>query len=465
VKSAGYRQTQIIKMNLVKIIFLSAAFIASAPALTGQDTLKISLNDALNYAEKNSTALQNANTDVEISKQLVNQVTAAGLPQVGVNAGFLQYTQIPGNWVKNFFPSPGAPDYVFLQFQQPIGSNATLSMNQLIYSGTFLLGLKAAREVMNVSRTMAAKTKQDVALNVSKAYLMSLTLQKNMALLNGNIALLEKSLNDVKALNKEGFAENLDVQRLEFSLTNLKVQKEKLLLGMSASLNILKIQMGMPVQNPIALTDDLETLDKTIPAGNETFDVKNRMEYQLLNQTLSISFLEEKRYKVGKFPTLVGFLQHQQTTQRPAFNFFESNLTPNNNWVPSTAFGLNLSMTLFDGLKSKAAIAEVKLRRNKTMNDLKTFQNAANMEYDNALKTYQTQLEMVAVQKQNVQLASNIYASTVFKYKEGVGSALELLQAETDLKTGQTNYLNALYDLVMAKIDLKKALGQEILKP
>jgi outer membrane protein TolC len=175
--------------------------------------------------------------------------------------------------------------------------------------------------------------------------------------------------------------------------------------------------------------------------------------------------LEEKRYKVGKYPTLVGFLQHQQTTQRPEFNFFQSNLTPNNNWVPSSAFGLNLSMTLFDGLRSKAAITDVKLRRTKTLNDIKTFQNAANMEYENALKTYQTQLEMVAVQKQNVQLANNIYASTVFKYKEGVGSALELLQAETDLKTGQANYLNALYDLVMAKLDLKKALGNDVLKP
>ncbi len=451
-------------MNTVyRIIVPLLAMYFSRP-LCGQDTLKMSLADALRFAESNSAAIQNAAADVEISRQAVNQVTAAGLPQVSVNANFMQYTQVPGNWVKNFFPSPGAPDYVFLQFQQPIASNATVSMNQLIYSGTFLLGLKAAREVMDISRTMAGKTRSDVALNVSKAYLMTLTLQKNIALINSNIALLEKSLNDVKALNKEGFAEKLDVQRLEFSLTNLKVQKEKLLLASAASLNLLKIQMGMPVETPVALSDDLETLDKTIPVGNESFDIKNRFEYQLLNQSLSISYLEEKRYKVGRFPTLVGFLQHQQTTQRPEFNFFQSNLTPNNNWVPSTAFGLNLSMSLFDGLRTKAALADVKIRRTKTINDMKTFQNAANMEYENAMKTYQTQLEMVAVQKQNVQLANNIYASTVFKYKEGVGSALELLQAETDLKTGQANYLNALYDLVMAKLELKKALGNEILK-
>jgi outer membrane protein TolC len=122
-------------------------------------------------------------------------------------------------------------------------------------------------------------------------------------------------------------------------------------------------------------------------------------------------------------------------------------------------------MTLFDGLRAKASIAEVRLRRNKTINDMKTFQNAASMEYENALRAYHTQLDMVAVQKQNVQLANSIYSNTVFKYKEGVGSALELLQAETDLKTGQANYLNALYDLVMAKLDLKKAIGNDILKP
>lgn len=436
-----------------------------AGSVKSQDTLKMSLSEALRYAETNNTAIQNAATDIEISRQAVNQVTAAGLPQIGVNAGFMQYLQVPGNWVKNFVPSAGAPEYIFLRFQQPIASNATVSMNQLIYSGTFLLGLKAAREVIDLSRTMAGKTRNDVALGVSKAYLMALTLQKNITLINSNITLLEKSLSDVKALNKEGFAEKLDVQRLEFSLTNLKVSREKLLLASNAALNLLKIQIGMQVASPLILTDDLETLDKTIPVGDESFNINNRFEYQLLNQSLSISFLEEKRYKVGKYPTLVGFLQHQQTTQRPEFNFFNSNLTPNNSWVPSSAFGLNLSMTLFDGLRAKAAIADVKLRRSKTINDLKTFQNAANMEYENALKTYQTQLEMVAVQKQNVQLANNIYNNTVFKYKEGVGSALEMLQAETDLKTGQANYLNALYDLVMAKIDLKKALGNDLLKP
>ena len=433
--------------------------------LQGQDTMKLSLADALNYANTNNTGIQNAATDVEISKQTVNQVFASGLPQVSANANMLQYTQVPGSWVKNFVPTSGAPEYVFIRFQQPVNANATLSMNQLIYSGTFLLGLKAAKEFMNVNKLMLEKTKSDVSLNVAKSYLMALTLQKNITLINANITMLEKTLKDVTALNKEGFAEKLDVQRLEFSLSNLKVQRDKLGNGYGASLNYLKFQLGMNVQNPIALTDDIETIDKTIPAAELTFDIKNRLEYQLLNQSISISYLDEKRYKVGKFPTLVGFLQHQQTTQRPEFNFFSSNLSQNNNWIPSTAVGLGLSLTLFDGFKAKAAIADVRLRRNKTLNDIKTFQNAASMEFDNALKSYETNLNMVGIQKQNLQLAEEIYKKSMIKYKEGVGSSLEISQAETDLKSAQANYLNALYDLIMAKLDLKKSLGKDILKP
>ena len=275
--------------------------------LQGQDTMKLSLADALNYANTNNTGIQNAATDVEISKQTVNQVFASGLPQVSANANMLQYTQVPGSWVKNFVPTSGAPEYVFIRFQQPVNANATLSMNQLIYSGTFLLGLKAAKEFMNVNKLMLEKTKSDVSLNVAKSYLMALTLQKNITLINANITMLEKTLKDVTALNKEGFAEKLDVQRLEFSLSNLKVQRDKLGNGYGASLNYLKFQLGMNVQNPIALTDDIETIDKTIPAAELTFDIKNRLEYQLLNQSYPSATWMRSAIRLASSPRLLAF--------------------------------------------------------------------------------------------------------------------------------------------------------------
>lgn len=447
-----------------KLIYL--LFSATTLSLQAQDSTRFSLSEAIRFAEQNSPMLQNANTDVLISRETVRQVSAAGLPQVTASANYMQYLQVPGSWIKNFVTAPGAPEYIFLQFQQPITSSATLGLNQLVYSGTYLLGLKAAKEFTNVSQLMVVKTKQDLQINVAKAYLMALTVQKNIALVNSNLNTLEKSLTDVKRLNQEGFAEKLDVQRLELAVSNLKVTREKLLNAADATLNLLKFQLGMDVNKPLVLTDDLETVDKAIPALTvQEFDIKQRVEYKLLNQSLVLSLLDEKRWKVSRYPTVVGFMQHQQSTQRPEFNFFRSNLTPNNNWIPSTAFGFQMQVSLFDGLKTRSSIADVQLRREKTLNDMKSFENAANMEYINALKAYNNNLEMVALQKQNLELAEEIYKMANIKYQEGVGSSLEILQAENDLKTSQTNYLNALYDLVVSKIDLKKATGTELMNP
>jgi outer membrane protein TolC len=430
------------------------------------DSGKFNLSEAIAFAEKNSPTLKNAVLDRQISNETVKQIASAGLPQLSATGNLLQYVQVPGNWVKNFIPSPGSPEYVFIRFQQPINASANITMNQLIYSGTFLLGLKAAREFTGLSTLAYVKTKADLQVNVAKAYLMALTVKKNIDMINSNLLMLEKSLADVEKLNTEGFAEKLDVQRLKLAVSNLKVQKEKLLAASDATLNLLKLQMGFDVNKQIELTDDLESIDKSIPAlSSAEFDVKNRVEFKMINQGLTLSKLEERRYKVGKYPTLVGFFQHQQSTQRPEFNFFQSNLTPNNNWVPSSAFGLSFQMTLFDGFRAKSSVAEIRLKREKTMNDLFSFTNAATMEYNNAVRNYNSSAQLVELQKENMDLARDIYTKANLKYKEGVGSSLEVVQAENDLKTAQTNYLNAIYDLVIAKIDLKKANGTEITQP
>lgn len=447
--------------------YIVLVFMCTSALLRAQtDSGKFNLSEAIAFAEKNSPTLKNAVLDRQISNETVKQIASAGLPQLSATGNLLQYVQVPGNWVKNFIPSPGSPEYVFIRFQQPINASANITMNQLIYSGTFLLGLKAAREFTGLSTLAYVKTKADLQVNVAKAYLMALTVKKNIDMINSNLLMLEKSLADVEKLNTEGFAEKLDVQRLKLAVSNLKVQKEKLLAASDATLNLLKLQMGFDVNKQIELTDDLESIDKSIPAlSSAEFDVKNRVEFKMINQGLTLSKLEERRYKVGKYPTLVGFFQHQQSTQRPEFNFFQSNLTPNNNWVPSSAFGLSFQMTLFDGFRAKSSVAEIRLKREKTMNDLFSFTNAATMEYNNAVRNYNSSAQLVELQKENMDLARDIYTKANLKYKEGVGSSLEVVQAENDLKTAQTNYLNAIYDLVIAKIDLKKANGTEITQP
>jgi len=466
-------------MKAYKRIFFACAILAisNAQAQTVDSTgvasvtapsakAGMSLKEAINYALQNNPELKKSKFDVSISRETVKQTVAIGLPQVTASGGYQHYNRIPGNWIKNFAPTPGAPEYIFLQFQQQVNSSGTIGVNQLIFDGSYLVGLKATKQFVDMSKFLEAKTEYDVQVNVSKAYLMVASTRMNIGLLENNIAVLEKSTADVKALFEEGFAEELDYQRLQLSLNNLKVQKQKLENTVDMLLNVLKLQMGMDLTENLELSDDIESIDAYIRmsdiANTSSWTPSLRPEFQVLNQAITLGKLDKKRYQMGYLPKLVGFYQHQQMTMRPEFNFFESNLTPNNNWVPSDLFGLQIQWTLFDGLSAQSKIREVQYKIDKAEVDLKSFENAASMEWKNAQNTYNVQLQQAALQKENMDLAQDIYDKTQIKFQEGVGSTLEMAQAESELKNSQINYLNAVYDLVLAKIDYHKAIGKPL---
>jgi outer membrane protein TolC len=316
-----------------------------------------------------------------------------------------------------------------------------------------------------MSKYLEAKTKYDVQVNVCKSYLMAASTQMNLDLIRSNIKAVEKTLNDVKALNKEGFTEDLDVKRLQLSLNNLKVQEKKIENAIETLMNILKIQMGIDVSQKISLSDDIEKINTifTVDVNGEISlnSTQNRPEFNILKQSIRLGELDKKRYQMGMLPRLVGFYQHQENTQRPEFNFFkdQNSLTINNSWVPSDVVGLQIQWTLFDGLSTVSKIREVKYKTDKAKTDLAAFSNAAFAEALNAQNTYINQLDQAASQKQNMDLAQEIYKMANMKFTEGVGSSLEIVQSETELKNAQINYLNALYDLVLAKIDYQKSLG------
>jgi len=276
---------------------------------------------------------------------------------------------------------------------------------------------------------------------------------------------LEKSLSNIKEVNKEGFAEKLDVQRISLALGNLKVQKEKLENAVSTLKNILKLQLGVDMSTNIELTETIEQINEQITMAEiekNNLNTQSRLEYQLINQSIKLGDLDKKRYQMAYLPRLVGFYQHQQSTQRPEFNFFKSGLTQNNNWVPSNLIGLQLQMNLFSGFGDMSKIKECELKISKAKLDLQNFESAANMQFLNARSNYNTQLKQASVQKENLDLANQIYETANLKFKEGVGSSIEVMQAETELKSAQNNYLSAVYDLIISKLDYYQATGKNI---
>lgn len=453
------------------ILFFGAQNFGAKAQSASKDTLTLGLKDAISYALNNSSTIQNAKLDIANSEQKVKEITSMAYPQISASGTFMQYGVIPGQYIRSdqFGPTPpGAPAFTFLQFQQKYTAQGVLSWNQLIFDGTFFLGLKAAQQFVNLSQLFESKSKYDAQINTVKAYIMIVSTQKNIALMDANIAALKKTLNELRLLNKEGFTEKLDVQKLELSLSNLEAQRYRLTNGIDILYNVLKLTIGMPMQQPIKVTEDIEALNTSIGfdeslLATDTANFGERAEIKLLKQSLVLSKYDEKRYKVGYVPSLFGFAQGQYQSLRSEFNFFKSDLPINNSFVPSTSMGLQLSIPIFDGLKKQYQIKQVLLSRQKTVNDLNAFNNLAQMEFQNAKLNYITNLKLAVEQKKTISLAQEIYNKANIKFKEGVGSSLEILQAETELKTAQTNYLNSLYDLVMSKIDLKKSLGKNII--
>ena len=429
----------------------------------GMAQSSFSLDEAIAYGKSHNTAYLNAGHDVAIAQETVNQTLALGLPQISAAGNYQQYLTVPGSWIKNSFSTqPGAPEYIFLQFQQAYTSSANLSVNQLIFDGTYFVGLKASKEFVNLSQLQENLSEQSLKSSITKAYILVASLQKNQEFILANKAIINQSLQEMRALNKEGFTESLDVQRLELNYRNIVLQEEKLNMGIAMALNALKLQMGYPMNEELNISLNLEELNSSmssIDAELNNFNPSTRLEYQLLNQSILLNEMDKKRYQMGYIPQLVGFYQHQETTQRPEFNFFQSNLTPNNNWVPSNAIGLSMRLTLFDGLKTPAKLREIDHKIEKGQNDLSQFQNAAWLQYQNAKRSYELNLTQAEIQKESLDLAQDIYNKSLLKFKEGVGSSLEVTQAETELKSAQNNYLNAIYDLVLSKVDLKTAYG------
>jgi len=263
-------------------------------------------------------------------------------------------------------------------------------------------------------------------------------------------------------MNKEGFVETLDVDRLTLSLRNLQLQKEKLENAIVITKNALKMQMGLPLETEIELTEDLEKLENSLSIEDitkTTFSSSNRIEHKLLEQSITLGNLDKQRYKASSLPSLIGFYQNQKSTLRSDFNFFQSNLPVNNSWVPSSVYGFNLRVPIFAGGLTQSKIREANIKIEKAKNDMANFERYAAFEYNNVVNSYEVNIQQAINQKENLVLAQKIYDKATLKYKEGVGSTLEIMQAETELRTANNNYMNAIYDLVISKIDYRTTTG------
>ncbi|MFZ4798449.1 MAG: TolC family protein [Bacteroidia bacterium] len=433
---------------------------------------KISLNEAISFAKQNNATLKNAKLDETLSKKSVNELLANGLPQANAELSYNHNIDIPVTPFPDFITPaiigankayfnldptrpyiPGSP--IPVAFGQKNSATASFTVGQLLFDGTFFLGVKAAKEYVKLSTLTLRKSEIDVETDITKAYYFVLINEERMTQVNKSIGLLEKSLSDMREIYKAGLGEKIDLDKLELSYSNAIIQREQLKDGISISYQILKMNMGAKMSDSIQLTEKLNDLSTQLSADYDLTggEYNKRIEYQMAEQGLRLNKLDRKRYLTGYMPTITAFASLGRNTFATNFSDLGTN------WYPSTIVGGKLSLPIFDGFRKHAQTQKASINIEKTENTKKYLETAIELERYNAKTTYLRTKNQVVVQKKNIELAEQIYSRAQLKLKEGVGSSTELLLAETDLKNAQTSYLSTMYDLMVAQLNVKKSIG------
>lgn len=415
------------------------------------DTLNFTIGTAIDYAVSNNPDLKNAYADIAISDQNVKEVFALGLPQIRGQVAFQDAIQ------KQVFVFPnqnGVPTPI--RVGNKYTTQASLNASWLLLDGTYFLGLIAAKQYTELSKRVASKTETDIKLDVAKTYFMALITKENISLLETSISTLSKTYAQVQALNKEGFTESLDVDRIKLQLNNLNISLEKVKDQYTVVLGLLKSKMGMPQQTPIKLMDNIESISSKFaePDLNTGVNLQTRTDYQILEQQLVLNKYNVQRFQLGRLPSLGAAFTYQQSNFSEKLNFKD--------WYSNYFLGLQLSVPIFAGFGQDARVQKARIEQIKTENTLNKVENLIDLEVQQNKLRYTRAMEYNLQQKENLELAGRILKITNIKYNEGVGSNLELITANQDLKTSQTNYLNSIYDMLVAKLDFMAATGQTI---
>jgi outer membrane protein TolC len=417
------------------------------------------LREAVDYAVKNHVNIKNAQIDILNAEARVREIKGLGLPQV---SGLVNYTNnliIPRFFIpaRTFDPTAAEGDVVAAEFGVANSGTAGINVNQLIFDGSYLLGLKAADVYIELPKKTLVQTKQQSAENVTKAYYGILVNEERMKILELNIGRLDSLLRDTRALNGQGFVEKIDVQRLEVQLNNLKIEAKNVERLQELSYANLKFQMGKRSTESFTLTDKLADVNMSELAPETELDFKytNRIEYSLLQTQDRLAELDLKNQKVGYYPRVLFSGGYNYTAGRP--QFFDLITKP---WFNSANIGFTIQIPIFDGFQRKYKIVQSQNNLQKVKNSYELLETSIDLQVKQGQISLRNAYETLVEQKANMDLAKEIVRVSKIKYKQGVGSNLEVITAEIASKEAQTNYFTTLYNALIAKVDLDRALGK-----
>lgn len=421
------------------------------------EILELSLEDAMKYAVRNNYSAKNARLDILNQKAVNDEVRGLALPNISAKGEFNDYI----NPVQSFVPAEfvGGPSGTFIAvpFTPKFTATASATGSQVLFDGSVMVALQARNTLMTLYEQSAQLTEQQIRYNIQKAYYSLVIAKRQQSILNESMAYIRNMANDLQVIYDNGLIEKIELDRTKVQVNNLASDSIRISNMITISEQLLKFQIGIKNQQQIILTDT--SLDEQIADARflllEKMEYRDRMDYNLLQTQLKLNEYDLKRHKLSALPSLGAFGTAAYTYST---NTFEDIFK--NRYIFYSLVGLQLNVPIFDGLQRHNRVKQAKIAIEKTKNSIENLELNIDFQKNSATTQLKNAIITMNSEERNLQLAKSVLDLAQAKYKAGVGSNMEVSQAQTEMLSAQNNYFQSMLDVVNAQADLKQAIGE-----
>ncbi len=439
------------KGHFLLYIFLLLFARSFAQSIRRDSSLRAATVQAcVQYALEHQPYIQQSYLSEQITEEQINSRLADWYPQIGLTGSYQHYFQLPSA----AFGVDSNGKRNIIQTGVANTSALGLSATQNIFNRDVLLASRTAGDVRQQVRQNTARTKIEIGVAVSKAFYDILSTEQQIALLEDDIIRLTRSLQDAYNQYKGGIVDKIDYKRATIALNNSKAQKKTYSEQLTAKYSYLKYLMGYPQNGTLTAQYDSLQLERDAQLDTlQQLDVNNRIEYQQLGTQRSLLRANLKYNRWSYLPTVSAFANYNLA-------YLSSNFKQLYNYTyPNSYAGLSVSIPIFEGFRRPHLIRAAELQLQSNEWNFVSLQDSISNEYTSALAAYKAGLYDYETQKENVSIATEVYNTVQLQYKAGIKTYLDVIVAESDLRTSQVNFTNALYQLLVNKLDVEKALG------
>lgn len=460
----------------MKLTKLLPALLFLAQIANAQQRYELTVKDAVDLAYKNAIELKNAQIDYRIQEAKNREILGQAYPQLSGNVSASHYIKLPGilfpdatsSAVYQILKDEGvsgsggpitnvpAPVLRQVSFQQPWNLSVGGTLTQLLFQPDVFVGLQARETALSLSSAQLEQARDRIKDSAYKRYYAILIVQKQLEFLDSSMVRLRKMYHDDSLMLANGFAERLDLDRVQVQINNLEFNRNNVLSALELSYAGLKFALGLSQADTVVLRDDLNSVNIRDNLLQSDFRYEDRPEIRTLGFARRLQELDVKRNRLGFIPTVSASANYSVNGQGQKF-FTDKNTT----WINSSFIGLNVNVPIFDGFQRRYRTEQARLKLEQVDNNITLAKQGIDLEQTISRQTLLSSVANLDIQERNMELATRVYNVTDIKYKSGLATtSFEVIQAYLELQTAQANYFSALYNAVVARINYLHSIGK-----